>query len=227
MISIFTNTIGREFYLKKNIKAIEKQLRNNVDIEHNIIFSGCTPTNDFVDFLNSLNVNYRSKIKLETTKDISSIGKNLNYAASNASGKLFLKLDDDAEILTDNFFNHILEINKLKPNSVFSPFPIGLINNLGGVKAISHEVIFSEKMNVYYTLRKTDHVGGFCRICPTNLIKQIKFTDSHNEDTEFSSFVRSNNLEIFYLENSIVVEHMESTLGQHKRYGNSYFKGRF
>jgi len=226
MISIFTNTLGREFYLKKGLKAIEKQLIN-IDFEHHIIFSGTNPSNNFVDFFNSLDKNYRSKIKIETTNEVASIGKNLNHATANSKHELFLKLDDDAEILTNNFFEHIIEINKLKPNSVFSPFPIGLINNLGGVKGMSHEVIYSENMDTYYTLRKTDHVGGFCRICPTNLIKEINFSDSHNEDTEFSSAARSKNIEIFYLENSIAVEHMESTLGQHKRYGNDYFKGRF
>lgn len=225
MISIFTNTLGRELYLKKNLKAVERSLNANIQIEHHIIFSGCSPSNELINFLKGLT--YCSQIKIEKTQEAYSIGKNLNYAKSQAKYPLFLKLDDDAEILTSDFFNHILEISTLKPNSVFSPFPIGLINNLGGVKAISHEVIFSEKMDAYYTLRKTNHVGGFCRICPTNLIKQVDFSDSHNEDTEFSNFVRSKGIDLFYLENAIAVEHMESTLGQHKRYGDDYFKGRF
>lgn len=225
MISIFTNTIGREFYLKKNLKSIEKSFNRDIQIEHHVIFCGCSPSNDFLNFLEKLT--YRHLIKIETTQEIRSIGKNLNHAKTQAKYPIFLKLDDDAEILTSNFFDHILEISALKPNSAFSPFPIGLINNLGGVRAQSHEVLFSEKMNTYYTLRRTSHVGGFARICQTELIKQIEFTDAHNEDVEFSNFAKSKGVDLFYLENALAVEHMESTLGQHQRYGEEYFKGRF
>lgn len=225
MISIFTNTLGREFYLKKNLKAVERSLSSNIQIEHHIIFSGCSPSNEFINFLEGLT--YCSRIKIEKTQEAHSIGKNLNHAKSQAKYPLFLKLDDDAEILTSDFFDHVLEISTLKPNSVFSPFPIGLINNLGGVKAQSHEVVFSEKMDTHYTIRKTVHVGGFARVCQTELIKQIEFTDAHNEDVEFSNFARSKGIDLFYLENAIAVEHMESTLGQHKRYGRDYFKARF
>jgi hypothetical protein len=47
------------------------------------------------------------------------------------------------------------------------------------------------------------------------------------EDVNFSEFCGIRGIPMYYLENALVVEHQESTLGQHARYGENYFKGRF
>jgi hypothetical protein len=72
-----------------------------------------------------------------------------------------------------------------------------------------------------------NHIGGFARISPSEIYQQIHFTDNHNEDGEFSNFCNSMNIPMFYLENDLVVQHQESTLGQHQRYGEGYFGKRF
>lgn len=223
MFSINTFTLGREKYLKKTLKGVEKSFLESIPIEHNIFFCGERPSKEVEKFISELK--YAKYINC-FFREKRSVGENLNEAKNISKYKFFLKLDDDAELISENVFEHALEIFKQKPLSVFSPFPVGLINNLGGIRGTSHEIIYSEKMDTFYTMRKVNHIGGFCRFCPTDLIKLSNFSNSHNEDTEFSSSF-SNNIDFFYLENTIIVEHQESTLGQHARYGENYFKGRF
>jgi len=88
-------------------------------------------------------------------------------------------------------------------------------------------VEYSVETDTYYTFRKVHHVGGFARIMPVEYFKQINFTNTHSEDTECSTWCNNNNIPMYYLENALIVEHQESTLGQHARYGEKYFKGRF
>lgn len=223
MFSIATFTLGRERYLKKTLLGVQKSLGKDIPIEHNLFFCGEKPSKEMEDFISSLDYSRDINCFFAPKR---SVGQNLNESKKIAKFPFFLKLDDDAELVSDNVFLHASEIFSQKKDSVFSPFPVGLINNLGGIRGFSHEVVYSPKTDVFYTLRKTDHVGGFCRFCETELLQSINFSDSHNEDTEFSNAAR-NKKEFFYLENAMIVEHQESTLGQHARYGDNYFKGRF
>ena len=77
------------------------------------------------------------------------------------------------------------------------------------------------------------HVGGFARISPREVVKDwvlapdLMEGQSGNEDGQHSSRCLDENISMAYLENAIIVEHQESTLGQHKRYGEDYFGKRF
>lgn len=220
-IDIFTviTAPGRPYYFNKLLKSIE----SNLDFinQHIVIFNGFNKTID----VNLFNIS--NTIKAFYTDRLLSIGNVINKFHTVINSDLVIKLDDDSEIISNNFIPHILEINKLKPNSVFSPFPVGLINNLGGVQSNNREVIYGQATNTYYTLRKVNHIGGFARISPSFLYSKINFSDSHNEDGEFSQYCRVNGIEMFYLENALIVEHQESSLGQHYRYGKEYFGERF
>jgi len=223
MFSIATFTLGREKYLKKTLLGVQKSFNESIPIEHNLFFCGEEPSRDMENFISSLKY---SKYINCISSPRRSVGQNLNESKKIAKFPFFLKLDDDAELVSNDVFIHASEIFSYKKNSVFSPFPVGLINNLGGIKGFAHEVVYSPKTDVVYTLRKTDHVGGFCRFCQTETLQSVVFSDSHNEDTEFSTATRNSN-DFFYLENAMIVEHQESTLGQHARYGDAYFNGRF
>lgn len=156
-----------------------------------------------------------------------SIGAVLNSVKNKLSADLIGKIDDDCELVSPNFFKHLQQIYSLKPNSVISPFPVGLINNLGGPGANHREVVYGPVTDIFYTFRNVSHVGGFCRFSPVSVYKNLTFSDSHNEDGEHSSYCRSNNIPMFYLENNLICQHQESSLGQHERYGETYFQGRF
>jgi glycosyltransferase involved in cell wall biosynthesis len=217
MISIYTFTLGREKYLKDIFDCNQYDL----EIEHFICFQGCKLPN----------IEIPSRFKLLNWDKNYGIAEGMNRILPMLSGDLIMKMDDDCKIISPNFFTHVREIARLCPGTVFSPYPVGLIRNPGGPKALGHKVIYSEKTDTYYTLRFVDHVGGFARISPS-FTKYWKFDNdlavgqSGNEDVQFSTRCKLEKIPMMYLENAIVVEHQESTLGQHERY-KDYFYERF
>ena len=215
--------MGRWFYLKNLIHSIDY----DQDLEHFIVFQGVQPTDEIQKIVNDRNI---TPIYLEKNIGIA-MAMNLIYEKLN--GDIIIKFDEDAKILTKDFFTHVREIHKMSPRLVFSPYPIGLINNPGGVLSKEHQVGYSENTDTYYTMRIVNHIGGFARISPKEFTGHWRFENdllsgvSGNEDGQHSNMCLQNNIPMAYLENCLAVEHQESTLGQHKRYGKKYFKDRF
>lgn len=145
---------------------------------------------------------------------------------------LFLKLDDDVKIYeTPNFFERACFIHKMIPSAVFSPFPVGLINNLGGPHGYKHAVLKGKYKKDIITVRYVNHVGGMCRFSPFNIFEKFSYTKdlisgaSGNEDGQFSEHCLRNGIPMVYTENGFVVEHYLSTLGQ-IAYDREYFNDR-
>lgn len=214
--------MGRWKYLQQLIASIDY----DENVEHFIVYQGVTPPNDLIEYTKKCGI---QNIFLENNVGIAEA---MNMVLPKLSGDIIIKLDEDAKIVSKYFFSHVREINSICPELVFSPYPVGLINNPGGVLSKNHRVVYSKPTDSYYTLRIVNHVGGFSRISP-KFTKDWKFDNdlipgiSGNEDSQFSRKCMLNNIEMAYLENAIVVEHNESSLGQHARYGEEYFKGRF
>lgn len=208
--------MGRDKYLKDALSYVPQG-----DVEHYVILQGCSRPNWHIPI----------RFKVEEWPANVGIAIGMNKILPKLTGDLIMKMDDDCKIISPNFCTHIREIASLRPDIAFSPYPVGLIRNPGGVKAISHEVIYSKELDTYYTLRYVDHLGGFARISPAFTKEWVFDNDliqgqSGNEDAQFSRKCQSIGMKMAYLENAIIVEHNESTLGQHKRYPD-YFKDRF
>ena len=230
-IDILTLSMGRDFYLQKNIESIRRNLDDEVNIIQHIVLQGI---NSSINFNQYETANYKIKIyKLE---------KNIGCGMGNNFIKKYLrndcyvhKMDDDCEIVSFNYFKKLKYLLKMLPDKFScSPYPVGLINNPGGVQRRSeHVVAYSEAIDQYYTLRPVHHIGGFARINPVNLFKEYNFPDdlsdkdSGVEDISLTGYCQQHGIPLFYVENALIVEHMESTLGQHKRYGETYFGKRF
>lgn len=226
-LNILTITLGRELYLERLLESFNK-LSNwqHHDFTYYIVYQG-KPSEAFKTFISELPFNANIVLKEFSSDKPLSVGSIMKqFQLVNTSG-IFWKLDDDSLLRSDNFIDHIVELYRLRPNCAFSPYPVGLINNPGGVLSKNHSVVFSEKTNMYYTLRQVHHLGGFARIIPFDIFTKVNFSDSHSEDTECSSYCQQHSVPMFYLENALIIEHQESTLGQHMRYGDKYFKGRF
>lgn len=233
MISIYTLTMGREEYLIKLVNSIsrtQKDVVNPVKIEHHIGFQGVCPSVKLEEFL--LNFEY---IKIHKWENNVGAGEGNNKIIKELKNDIIVKLDDDALIQSYDFFNHVLEINTLlKSEAVFSPYPVGLINNPGGPPSSERHVLFGENTDTFYTLRKVHHVGGFSRIITRKVLDNyiwpndldITNKNSGKEDVNFSNYCYFKKTPLYYLENAIITEHQESTLGQHARYVN-YFGKRF
>lgn len=205
--------------LLKNLKRNSDYINKHFLVLNNVKDSDLLPNNRHLLYSREI-----IKVGEDSPK---SVGDILNSLKDKLSGDIIGKIDDDCELISLDFFAHLQQIYKLKPNSVISPFPVGLINNLGGPPAINREVIYGQDTDTFYTFRQVSHVGGFCRFSPREIYQQINFSDSHNEDGEHSAFCRSAGIPMYYLENNLICQHQESSLGQHQRYGETYFKGRF
>lgn len=225
MISIYTFTMGRELYLKRLIESV-KLLGGDGEFEHHICFQGVTPSDKFSDYLENLR---KDSYPLTTHLWDKNYGgcEGSNRIIPHLTGNLILKLDDDAVLRSDDFFKHAEAIHTLIPDSVFSPFPVGLIGNLGGIVSGNPDlnerfVKYSEITDCNYTFRKTVMIGGLARIVPANIIKKAKWPNEDVrilEDTIFSQLCGINGVSMYYLENALIVEHQESSLGQKQRYG--------
>lgn len=225
-ISIYTFTMGRDYYLNNLLNSIYLTHPGIIEIEHHICFQGVIPSKRYDEHWSRL-----PGIITHVWEENVGIAEGMNRVLPELDGDLIMKMDDDCKIVSNNFWQHIEEIARLKSNVVFSPYPVGLIRNPGGPSAISHEVIYSDSLDTFYTLRYVNHVGGFARISP-GYTKNWKFNSdlisgvSGNEDVQFSNMCGLQKIKMAYLENAIIVEHQESTLGQHERY-KEYFKDRF
>ena len=228
MISIYTLTMGRELYLRRLLESI-KLLGGSAPFEHYIVWQGVKPSEEFSLFVEE----EHSHIKMILRDKNEGIASTMNFILPQLKGKAIMKLDEDAILRSPEFFDHVQELNRMFPNLVFSPFPVGLINNLGGPQSDQRRVAYSEKTDTYYTLRLVAHIGGFARVSPADPTASWTFendlsdTASGSEDGQHSRKCIEQHLGMAYLENALIVEHQESTLGQHARYGDSYFGKRF
>lgn len=235
-ISIVTFTLGgRDKYLIKCLDSVyndinEQLIYNENKVEHHLIFQGCSS-----ESVDSIIPYFKEspcyKLIIHKWPENIGIGAGLNRIIPQCKGRLIFKMDDDCKIVSKDFFERALSLHNRFPNSVFSPFPIGLINSLGGVRGYTHKVWWDKEGDIVFTKRIVSHVGGFARFSPKNIIEKFTFPNdlisgiSGTEDGDFSNYCNYNNIEIFYVENGMVVEHNESTLGQVLRY-SEYFKNR-
>lgn len=228
--SIYTITTGeRHRYLAKLLSAINNfVVLGDNKIEFVLFHNGKRNLDGNSQYIIN---NFNSKIEFKelTSSTLLTVEQCMNKILPTLTGDLIIKLDDDALPIGDSFLVRIGEINHLFPNSVFSPYPVGLINNPGGPGAgnKNHTVRYGFITDTYYTLRFVTHVGGFARISP-GFTREWTFDESrpHSEDSQHSQKCIEKGIPMFYLENALIVEHQESTLGQHERYPH-YFKGRF
>lgn len=220
--------MGRELYLERLLESISL-LGGSEPFEHYIVWQGVKPSESF---LKTVEEKY-PHVKMLYRETNEGIAVAMNFVLPKLKGDIVIKLDDDAILRSPNFFNHVREIHTMFPNLVFSPFPVGLINNLGGPNSQQRQVAYGDKTDTYYTFRLVGHIGGFARISPANPTKEWLFdydksdTASGTEDGQHSQKCRSLGIPMAYLENALIVEHQESTLGQHARYGKDYFGERF
>ena len=223
---VYTFSMGRWKYLERCIKSVSRErLQYSGAIRHVVFLQGVDLPASYWHL-----TQMATFIKFEHNIGIAN---GINIAMKSVGQEIIMKMDDDCEIIGVDFFRHAANLANKFPDLIFSPYPVGLIGNPGGVKGIDHLVHCQEDQDLFYTLRWVNHVGGLCRISP-NLTKNWTLLSdlgiesaSGNEDLQFSHLASSLGLKMAYLENSLIVEHQESTLGQHQRYGSNYFSGRF
>ena len=234
-ISIITFTLGgRDKYLKECMLSIIEDGLNyepDVKIEHHIVLQGCPHPEFIFDIIANSSVLKNYDLFVHEWSENIGIGAGLNKILSSCKGSLIMKMDDDCKIISQDIFTKAFAIHQKFPDLTFSPYPVGLINNLGGPRGSGHFVWADSEGDAFYTFRRVSHVGGFARFTPASLMKSFKFKDdlipgiSGDEDGQYSNYLNSIGKPMCYLENGLVVEHNESTLGQIARFPQ-YFTSR-
>jgi glycosyltransferase involved in cell wall biosynthesis len=241
-ISVVTFTLGgRNEYLFRCLdsvyqKEIEEQYIYGVDctslkIEHHLIFQGAMPAPEIKQALSVYRESDYYKLIIHYWPENIGIGAGLNKILPECKGDLIFKMDDDAKIISSDFFDKAYALYKRFPNSVFSPLPCGLLRSPGGPPALNHKVWWDKTNDIIWTKRIVNHVGGFARFAPKTIMEKFKFSNdlipgiSGTEDGQLSSYCNSNNIEMFYLEDGLIVSHQETCYGQLLR-NPEYFAGR-
>lgn len=234
-ISVVTFTLGgRDEYLKKCIVSVAEDLLNSdskIIIEHHLIFQGCKKPQFIYDIIANESSVAGYNIYCHEWPTNIGIGAGLNKILPECKGELIFKMDDDCEIVSKNFFERAYALYKRFPNSVFSPLPCGLLRSPGGPPALNHKVWWDKTNDIIWTKRIVNHVGGFARFAPKTIMEKFKFSNdlipgiSGTEDGQLSSYCNSNNIEMFYLEDGLIVSHQETCYGQLLR-NPEYFAGR-
>jgi len=230
---ILTVTMGREYYLKKLINSVVRNLGPEHEVIHHIAFNGYPLSGEMKEWMMNEckkvltflpEKSYNILVYQWQDKVAAGEANNRLIGEMNPESDLCIKADDDCEWVSSHYLDHAAEASKLfGMNAIISPFPVGLINNLAGPPAKDRFVLWGENTSTYYTFREVNHIGGFARISPMKWTKAYKWHNlSNGEDVDFSHFCQQQNIPMFYLENSLIVEHQESTMGQHERY-EEYF----
>ena len=233
MISIYTLTLGRTYYLEKLIASVVESAQSYPEeIEHHICFQGVSPAESTLMLVRN-NDARGLRFEIHEWPQNLGIAMGMNRIIPALGGEVLIKMDDDCVIQSRNFFEHVAAVHRLKPNAFFSPFPAGLLGDVvGGVPGSRSKVEYSPQMDTYYTLRPVTHLGGFCRVSPARLVRDwvlkpdVIRGGSGNEDTQYSARCRTQGIDMYYLENALIVEHQETVLGQRARY-EQYFRERF
>lgn len=245
-ISVITFTLGgRDEYLLKCLLSVENDIPYDykydsdetlgikmipkIRVEHHIVFQG-TKCPDSIK-VSTVPYLANDNIVIHEWPTNIGIGAGLNKILPECKGDLIFKMDDDCEIVSKNFFERAYALYKRFPNSVFSPLPCGLLRSPGGPPALNHKVWWDKTNDIIWTKRIVNHVGGFARFAPKTIMEKFKFSNdlipgiSGTEDGQLSSYCNSNNIEMFYLEDGLIVSHQETCYGQLLR-NPEYFAGR-
>ena len=226
-LCIFTFTMGREVYLRRLLQSIYAA-RPPYAVEHHVCFQGVHPSPEMRSLLSTAPAPIRCVLH-EWPENLG-VGLGMNKLVPTLDGDLIMKFDEDGMIVSADFFEHVAGVFRCHPEAVLSPFPVGLIGSVGGTPALSRHVLYDNQTETFYTFRRVAMVGGFARIAPGHLAREWRFPDdrqlpnSSNEDQHVGEYCRMAGVPMYYLENSLIVEHQESTLGQLAREGKDISK---
>ena len=227
--SIITFTLGRKFYLHKTINSIKEQSsKYKGKIFHHIFFQGIPIADETKVLFDENSPDNYFPVVHEWGENLG-IAEGTNAAINEITTDYVFKIDDDIQIISDNFFQHFEEIISLEPNAFIAPFPIGQIAWCGGPKPISYKVKYSKNTDTYYTFRKVNVTGGGCRVTPTQILKKFLPLEndlghgaSGSDDDQLTRLCNQYSIPIYYIENAVAFEHQESCLGQRERFRKYY-----
>ncbi len=217
-VAVFTLTLDRLEYTKKMIKAA----RNTAGYDFSWIVLDQNSQDGTVEFIKE-----ETKYGVFLDKNIG-IAKGWDKAIEEIKRiddfDIVVKLDNDAEMLTDGWLKTIVDIFEINKKVILSPYVEGLQDSPGGVmrqRADGESPYIRINDNV---LGIVPNLGGICFATPIEVYKDFKFPKDirGNKDYYLSKYAQGLGYALAYME-EFRVYHQDGTEGQHKRYPE-YFK---
>lgn len=217
-VAVFTLTKDRLAYTKRMFKALDEHTNRNYD--HFVVDQGST--DGTVEFLKTRKL---KKLILNDTNTGISRGSNQALDLIGDDYDYIMKMDNDAEIMTDNWLAEMVKLSVLgDDHAILSPYIEG-IRSYGNDGLAGMPRIQSVKV-LGHTLGLTTHIGGISVLAPASIYKNFRFNEkdymSGQQDVSFSAYASQNGYAIAYVED-IKIEHMDTTKGQETKYPE-YFK---
>ena len=216
-IAIFSLTKDRLYYTKKTLQSLKE--KTHIPFDHFILDQDSQDKT--VEWINGFTYK-QGEIYVYPISTNIGINRGVNFILDKI-GKdydIIIKIDNDVEIETDGWLKKC--INVLSKKFVISPYVKGLINNRGGVNRYGHIKEFN--------IGLTPFIGGICMIGYRDAWTkdsngwEFPVPKHAGGDRAFCMKLSLSGYKFGYVED-VVIKHIETTEGQHKRYP-SYFKKR-
>jgi len=217
-VAIFTLTLERLDYTKRMYGALTKTA--GYDFDWFVIDQGSK--DGTVEWLKST----RAKLKENKKNEGIEVGWNQAIKMIRKAGDydIVVKLDNDAEVMTEGWLAKMIDIFERNSRLVLSPYVEGLEDSPGGVlrqrlSGDSPYVMIGDTV-----LGVVPNLGGICFASPLSLYKDFEFPKHlmGNKDYYLSKYALRSGYGLFYVE-ELKVAHMDTTSGQKKKYP-AYFK---
>ena len=210
-VAIYTLTKDRLKYTKRMFAALERFTHRHYD--HFVIDQGSK--DGTVEYLKT-----RSLKKLILNKENTGISHGSNQAldAIHSDYDYIMKLDNDAEILTDNWLEEIVKLLVLSNGQgILSPYVEGIWLYEDPDRTGMPRSRFIQVNG--HTIGLTTHLGGISVMAPWFAYKDFRFDEndtlSRQQDVSFSRHVTQNGYALGYCED-ILIKHMDTTKGKEK-----------
>lgn len=233
-VAVYTLTMNRLEYTKRMALALDK-LAGYV-FDWYVIDQGST--DGTAEWLKSLTRDYtvaakdewRMKLRYRLYQENVGLAKGWNNIVSfvKAEGDydIIIKVDNDAEMMTDGWLAAMVEIFERNRKVILSPYVEGLEGSPGGVlrqraSGDSPYMMLNDRI-----LGLVPHLGGIVYATPIELWREWKFDETYNGNKDYllSQYAHTLGYNLFYME-ELRVWHIDGTAGQHKKFPE-YFAGR-
>lgn len=229
-VAIFTLTWNRLEYTKQMYKSIHE--RSGYAFDWFVIDQGSTDgTQEWIKSLTrdqKADTKWREKLRYKLYENNVGIAKGWNNAIefikSEGEYDIVVKVDNDAELMTQDWLKDMVEIFERNTTLILSPYVEGLEGAPGGVlrqrqSGDSPYVTINDRV-----LGVVPYLGGIVYAAPMKLYDDWKFNEKYegNKDYLLSMYAAQNGYSLFYME-EYRVWHIDGTKGQKEKYPD-YFK---
>lgn len=213
-VAVFTLTMNRLEYTKRMYKSLKKA---GYPFDWFVVDNGSTDgTKQWLASLKHVTVIDNPEnvgISRASNQALDAIGQSYDF---------IIKVDNDCEILSDNWVAELLKIYQAHWQIILSPYVEGLVDNPGGAPRLGYKNLRGHLIGI------TQHIGGIFTMAHRSAYQTFRWDEDdflHGlQDMVFTQAMQKKGYLVGYVED-LRVSHMDTTTGQQEKYPD-YFKQR-